>query len=221
MHLGVHQRQSGDIDGARRTFGEVIAAANETGDAEAYAAGVLGLHSLGLAQRDGSDAVVSLVVEAKARLRADPAHADGSPLLAMVMAAEGQERSHTLANDPAAVERLSAEALAMARLHGETESLCFCLLARHDAIWRPGTATERLALADEVLALSRRTGDRELELQARHLRVVALLEVGDPQSLAEHEAFVELAGRTSNRGGPRERQPARRRHCRVHRRGQR
>ncbi len=196
IQLGIHQRQSGDIDAARRTFGEVIAVARDSGDAGSFAGGVLGLHSLGLAFRDGSDAVVTLVGEARSRLSADPGHAGGSPLLAMIMAAEGQEASHSLGNDPPALERLSADALAMARRHGEIESLCFCLLARHDAIWRPGTASERLAIADEVLALSRRTADRELELQARHLRVVALLEAGDPQSLAEHESFVVLAERT-------------------------
>jgi hypothetical protein len=50
------------------------------------------------------------------------------------------------------------------------------LNARHVALWRPDRLEERLAAADEMIAVGRAAGERALELQARNWRVVDLFE---------------------------------------------
>ncbi len=62
-------------------------------------------------------------------------------------------------------------------------------------IWQAGTARERCGLADEMTSVARGSLDRELELQASLLRMVALLEQGDPRGLDEAASFVNLAER--------------------------
>src|SRR5262249_6118210 len=65
----------------------------------------------------------------------------------------------------------------------------------HDAIWQPGTAAERLALADEISEAAQRAGDIEMAMQGSLLRMVALFEQGDPHALDEHRAFVAMTER--------------------------
>jgi sirohydrochlorin ferrochelatase len=57
---------------------------------------------------------------------------------------------------------LAAEAVTQARAAGDVPVLAACLLAQHNALWAPGTAGERRAVAAEVAALAGQTGDREL-----------------------------------------------------------
>src|SRR6185369_6800531 len=53
------------------------------------------------------------------------------------------------------------------------------LRARWVALWRPETAEERLAIADELVTMGERTHDCELVLVGRRLRIVGFLEFGD------------------------------------------
>lgn len=103
-------------------------------------------------------------------------------------------RADSIRLDEAARE-LSELAAERAR-HGEDDQrLGFSLLARVSAIWRPGTATERLAITGELSDVARRGQDVQLELNARSWRAGTLLELGDPRCLAEHRAFLSLAER--------------------------
>ena len=49
---------------------------------------------------------------------------------------------------------LAAEAVTQARAAGDVPVLAACLLAQHNALWAPGTAGERRAVAAEVIALA-------------------------------------------------------------------
>ncbi|MGK5533285.1 ATP-binding protein, partial [Streptomyces sp. URMC 129] len=102
-------------------------------------------------------------------------------------------------DDPAAVERLAREltvrTAVLARRGQDDDALAFSLLARHDAIWGPGTAAERETLTDEMLRLARRKGDNDLEHFAASLRWVALLEQGDPRYSDQLGAFVATVER--------------------------
>ena len=51
---------------------------------------------------------------------------------------------------------LAAEAVTQARAAGDVPALAACLLAQHNALWAPGTAGERRAVAAEVAALAER-----------------------------------------------------------------
>ncbi|MCP3819404.1 AAA family ATPase [Streptomyces sp. A3M-1-3] len=90
-------------------------------------------------------------------------------------------------------QELSIRIAVLARRHQDDEALGFGLWARHHAIWGPGTAPERVALIDELMALARRRGDIEGEHFAASLRWVALLETGDPRYLDQYRAFVAMA----------------------------
>ena len=76
-------------------------------------------------------------------------------------------------------ESLSADAVALARASGDAGALAAALSARHVALWRPDRAGERLAVADEMVAVAREARDRHAELQARNWRVTDLFELGD------------------------------------------
>ncbi|MQS08745.1 ATP-binding protein [Streptomyces alkaliphilus] len=90
------------------------------------------------------------------------------------------EAPMTPAEEEAVVLRLT-DALAR-HAHGreDEEGLTFALWARHQAIWGPGTARERLRLTGELREVAARRGMRLLEFYATSLRWVALLELDDP-----------------------------------------
>ena len=103
--------------------------------------------------------------------------------------------THRLRDDREESERLSA--LAVERLaRGATITLwrSACSPAM-TPIWKPGSAGARLTLTDEMTAAAQRAGNVEMELQAALLRMVALLEQGDPRGLDEQQSFAALADR--------------------------
>ncbi|MFI6183880.1 ATP-binding protein [Nonomuraea sp. NPDC051191] len=104
-------------------------------------------------------------------------------------------RAHAgLVGEPVPDDRLALDLVfhlaAQARQGGDDDVLAFSLWAHHDIIWGPGTAGERVALTDELLAVARRTSDRELEHYAGALRWVAMIEEGDPRYLAQFHDYA-------------------------------
>ncbi|MFI6306099.1 ATP-binding protein [Amycolatopsis thailandensis] len=99
--------------------------------------------------------------------------------------------------DDVSVDRMTQEVTARimmtARDVHDDSALLFGLWARHDAIWGPGTATERQRLTEELIAVGRRTGNSELEHFASSFRWVALLEQGDPRYLEQYRDFLAMA----------------------------
>ncbi|WP_255632338.1 AAA family ATPase [Amycolatopsis sp. TNS106] len=174
LDLGTAQYLSAELEGGRRTFESVIRRAGELDEHELLADAALTL--LGLSHPTRKDKIeVDLVTMAYLKLVGDA----GEP--------GGLDR---------AARELSAHATSAARAGHDDQALAKCLIARHDAILGPGTATERLAITEEVTVLARRTGDLALELQASQLRVGALLERGDPRCREEHRGFVAMAERS-------------------------
>jgi tetratricopeptide (TPR) repeat protein len=194
LDLGVEQQRAGELAQARQTFANVVSLARGLDDPTLLARAALGLQGLGIARREPGDRQVDLIDEARGRLIGDDP-APHSGLAVRLLAAASRARTHHTPVDPAALE-FSARAVELARRSGDDGALGSSLLARHDAVWEPGTATERAALADEMITVARRGADRELELRGSLLRMVALLEQGDPGALEEHGSFVALAERT-------------------------
>jgi tetratricopeptide (TPR) repeat protein len=193
LDLGVEQQRAGELAQARKTFEDVVTAARELDDAELLARAALGLHGLGIGRREPGDEQINLIDEA--RMKLGGGHPADNRLAVRLLAAASRARTHQPRFDPAALE-LSASAVELARRISDDEALGSSLLALHDAVWEPGTANEREALANEMTSVARRTDDRELELQAVLLRSVALLEQGDPRALREHELFVAMTDRS-------------------------
>ena len=81
--------------------------------------------------------------------------------------------------EPERALALSDAAVHLARELGDWRDLAAVLRARWIALWRPETAEERLAIADEIVSLGEERHDRELVLVGRRYRIVAHLEYGD------------------------------------------
>jgi tetratricopeptide (TPR) repeat protein len=82
--------------------------------------------------------------------------------------------------------------IAIARDDGDDDVLGFSLWTQHDRLWGTGHAAQRLALTDELAAIARRTGDREMEQYAVSLGWVAKLELNDPSYYERFRAFLAL-----------------------------
>ncbi|NNH70213.1 AAA family ATPase [Nocardia uniformis] len=167
---------------------------------ELFARAALGLHELGMPDPErAAEREIELIDEAHRML---VRHRSASESLAVrLLAAAARVRVHTgwsrrpLETD-ATAEAMSARALRLARAHGDPNTVGASLLARHDAIWRPGTATERLTLAAEIHTVAERGGDDDLRIQGYVLRIAALLELGDPRAHSEQAALTAHAERT-------------------------
>ena len=73
---------------------------------------------------------------------------------------------------------LSRAAVDMARRTGDQATLAAVLSDRHVAMWEPANVDARLTTAAELLTVSDEAGDHERALEARGLRMMDLLELG-------------------------------------------
>lgn len=192
LDLAAEHRRGGRVDASRMTLGELL----ESDDPVTFARAALGLHVLGTFIHDEEGRHHALR-EAYTRLVAaadlDPDFRDA--LLARVLAAIVRGRVHHTELDRSDLDALSAEAVAIARRSGDPSVLAFALLARHDAIWRPDTPDDRLALALEMAAAARAGHDHEMELQGIELEFVARAELADRDAMRTVDRYVELSER--------------------------
>ena len=100
-----------------------------------------------------------------------------TPLRARLLARLGLELYYS--GDAERRLALTEEALELARRLGDQSTLASALVARHYALWRPETVSERLKVAAELRSVAELTGDPELELEGAGWTVVDLLETGD------------------------------------------
>src|SRR3989475_5592265 len=190
---GDAQWKAGDGRGARATFRQAAEIARRIGDAALLARSALGFAGEGsrlLWVRSGvvDQPRIELLEEALHRL------GDGDPGIRARLLAR---LAINLYWDPQAarVLALSEEALTLARQLGDPRDLAAVLRARWVALWRPETAEERLAIADEIVRLGERTADRELALLGRRFRIVRFLERGGGGAAArEIQAWAQIAG---------------------------
>ncbi|CAM5372567.1 hypothetical protein SALBM135S_08595 [Streptomyces alboniger] len=88
--------------------------------------------------------------------------------------------------------RVAAGVVAGARAAGDDDTLHIGLWARLQSEWGPRTAGDRRALAEELVAVSRRRGDRWTEHVAMSMRWVAALESDDARFMEDFHAMVAL-----------------------------
>ncbi len=120
-------------------------------------------------------------------------------LEARLTARLARELQHSVAADRPGASRLSERALALGRAGAAPATLLTCLLARHDALWIPGSPAQRIELAREIVAVAERAGDHERVAQGNLLLANALLESG---SAAFDPALEEPPGARSARPAP-------------------
>src|SRR5438093_1780890 len=189
---GGAQWKAGDGSGARETFRQAADIARRIGDAPLFARSALGFAGEGshlLWVRSGvvDQPRIALLEEALDGL------GDRDPGLRARLLARLAINLYW-APEPGRVLALSEEAVTLARQLGDPRDLAAVLRARWVALWRPETAEERLAIADEIVRLGEWTADRELALLGRRFRIVGFLEHGDVVAAErEIEAWAQIA----------------------------
>jgi tetratricopeptide (TPR) repeat protein len=146
----------------------------------------LGHAGLGVTIIDVDARAISLLEEALAAL------GDREPVLrSELLARLAVELYYAPSRDRC--EALSSEAVAVARSAGDRGAVAAALNARRVALWRPDRLAERLAAAEEMIAVA---DEPHVELQARNWRVVDLFEALD---MDEWRAEVDRHGRLAAR----------------------
>jgi DNA-binding SARP family transcriptional activator/tetratricopeptide (TPR) repeat protein len=166
LALGRVELRQGGPD-ARPTFRAASQLAGRLGEPELLGQAALGFASrypeAGVVDEDG----ISLLEEARA--------AGCSPALRAELTARLADSLH-FAPEVGEAERLSAEALAVAREVGDQHALAAALESRHAALLSIEHLDERLRLSQELIDLAVGVGERELEALGRHWRIYDLLE---------------------------------------------
>ncbi|MGN9914272.1 ATP-binding protein [Phytohabitans sp. LJ34] len=165
-------RHGGEGEEASRIYDEVVALARQLGDPELLARAAL---TTDWHEESGRAALLR----------------EAYPMLA------GKEWE---GGDEGLTRDLASRTVDLARARGDDEALQIALWARHDAIWGPGTADERVGITAELMRLARREDNKGRAYFAASFRWVALLERGDPAYLDQYEEFVAIA---SSEGKPR------------------
>jgi hypothetical protein len=180
--------RAGEPERARGLLVRARGHAEGCGDPARIAAVAFGLQRLGarFAMRR-SDVIEPL----DAARRAVAGH--DSSLEAQLTAAMARELQHSVPHDRPRARPLSEQALQLARQADDPAALLACLLARHDVLWTPGTAQERLGLARDIVRIAERLGDEERRAEGLLLGANALLESGSPAFRPALDAYLAAA----------------------------
>lgn len=189
LALGDVQARAGDADAARATFLAAAGLARQLGLPEELARAALGYGGRFVWEAARGDPNLMSLLEDAAQSLGDHDSALRARLLARL--AGGPLRDQI---DRGPRDRLSAEAVDIARRLGDSATLAYVLDGRYAAVWWPENLEERLEIATELVDMARRAGDRERELQGHHYRCLALLELGDMDGVdSELESKARLA----------------------------
>jgi tetratricopeptide (TPR) repeat protein len=188
--LGDAQMRAGDAPGARETFVGAAATARRLGLSDQAASAALGYGGRFVWARAANDRRLIPLLE-EALVEVGDSNAELRALLLARLA--GAMRDEL---DPAPRDRISREAVEIARRLGNPATLAYALDGRFAAIWAPDTGQERTEIADEIIEIADEIGDAEREFQGRHYRIAVLLEHGDVHKVAvEFPANLRLAER--------------------------
>lgn len=113
---------------------------------------------------------------------------------ARLTAALARELQHSVAEDRVKAGPVSERAILLGRESNDDETLVACLLARHDALWRPGTGPERAQLGHEIALVGRRLGDVDRLAEGLILEANGLLESGSAGFRPVLTRWLELLG---------------------------
>jgi tetratricopeptide (TPR) repeat protein len=187
--LGDAQARAGDVPTAQETFLQAADVARKRALSEQFARAALGYGGRFVWEAARGDTrLVPLLEQALEALGERD-----SPLRARLLArlAGGPLRDEP---DPKRRAALSERAVEIARRLEDPATLAYALDGRYAAIWWPDNLEQRLEVATELARVAREAGDMERELQGRHYRCLALLELGDmPAVYADLQGQAGLA----------------------------
>ncbi len=188
-------RRAGHGEEAQAALLGAAARARAIGDAALFARAAFGAHRVTTLTESSRSGVIALLEEALAALGAEGTDgtADGGSARWLLSASLARELADGPYGDRPRAVGLASAAVEGARAAGEAGVLAYALFAQADVRWEPGTATERLSIADELAAAAAAAHETELVLEAHLCRLVALLELGDPAFAAQLGTFSRLA----------------------------
>jgi tetratricopeptide (TPR) repeat protein len=189
LRLGDVHARSGDIGSAKAIFVQAAEIARGAGLHEQLGRAALGYGGRFVwARAWGDTTLVPLLEEA---LAAQPKEDSELRVRLLTRLAAGPLRD---THAPEHRERMSQEALEMARRLGRPGTLAYALEGRYDANWGPDVLENRLAIANELIEVADAANDAERAYAGRDSRFIALLELGDlAAAQADHEAGTRLA----------------------------
>jgi hypothetical protein len=182
LALGAMELRAGD-PAFRETFATAFEKAEDRETRAEAALGFAGRHAeAGVIDREGT-------LRLEQALQAFP----DDHVLAVQLRARLIDRLQFTAERGRALE-LSAEALEIAHRLDDPKALLVALESRHAALMHVDHLQERLRLSEELLALARRIGERELEALGHHWRIFDLLEAARVKDARDaHRALATLA----------------------------
>ncbi len=188
------EARSGDPDSARRLLRD---AANVATDAVQLADVALAVQRLGAKFATRRNETIEQLDAARRAIAGVDLGRE-----ARLTAALARELQHSVAEDRSRAGTLSERALALGRESNDDETLIDCLLARHDALWTPGTGAERAVLGREIAAVGGRVGQTDRLAEGLILEANGLLESG---SAAFRPVLDRWFGLLESRDEPRDR----------------
>src|SRR5262249_10713109 len=188
LALGDAESRAGNSEAAKRVFLEAADIARRLDLRQSLARAAAGYSGRIVFGRAGSDTrMVPLLEEGLAGLRDEDVELRAR-LLARLSGALRDEHSRDRR------DRLSAEAVELARRAGDLSALAYALDGRAAAIIAPDTTAECLALGSELCDVAVRIGDAERVVYGHIHRFIAHLQVGDvPQAEGELAAASHIA----------------------------
>lgn len=187
LMLGTVQNRADDRTGARENFQQAAALARALGSSEILAQAALGSAGVWVAFGRSDAGVIALLEEALAALGDDP-----HPLRCRLLARLSMELSFT--EGEARRDMLSAEAVAAARRLDDPSALTQTLHARHYALADPERLEERMAIADELVAVAAAAGAKDALALGHGWRFGDLMEAGElDRADRDLAAFTALA----------------------------
>jgi hypothetical protein len=165
--------RSGDADRARSLLDLAWVRATAAGDGDLIGVVALGLDRVGARFAMPRGDLIAVLDHAR-----DALAGHDTPTEAKVTAALARQLQHSVPADRPRARPLAEQAVAVARRYDDPATLASCLLAQHDTLWTPGTATERAAIAGEIAELAKLAADPERHAQALLLSATAQLESG-------------------------------------------
>lgn len=189
LALGDARTVAGDRSGAREAYQAAAVGARAAGDAEGLARSALGFAGVMGTPRPEPERV-ALLEEALAGVgdRRDPLVARLKARLAHALLFSSDQRSRRV--------ELADQAVELARGIGDDETLAAALYAWSIVHVAVGNYEQRLAAADELLALGRSCGVEEVEASALHFHAHLMAEGGD---FAAFDADVAACGALASR----------------------
>jgi tetratricopeptide (TPR) repeat protein len=185
LALGAAEARSGDSASAKEAFLGGAAVAQKLGLARELAQAAAGYGGSWMASRAGFDErLVPLLEQGLAAIGDDDVELQAR-LLARLAGALRDEHSMERR------DRLSREAIDLARRAGNPAALVAALDGRGPAINAPHTLAECLALATELQEVAGQIGDRERTLRGHFHSISVLVQLGD---IGRAESDLEAAG---------------------------